>query len=173
MVDGAAETIEVTVADRDYNFVQSPGLLKSSRREGTTGGAIWKASIHTAEWLASDNCPLQSHPELCEKLSTFTVAELGCGISPLIALMLHQKTHRYIATDQDYVLKYYSTNLQANIPRSARSGATKRQASYASNVELLPLDWEKHDIPKQLQQHLRSSTVVFFEMAPLTVTSGS
>lgn len=36
-VDPKAQVLEVTVAGKDYTIHQSPGLLASDRKEGTTG----------------------------------------------------------------------------------------------------------------------------------------
>lgn len=40
MIDGRAETLDVSIAGRDMTFQQSPGILTSNRSGGTTGAGI-------------------------------------------------------------------------------------------------------------------------------------
>ena len=39
-VDPKAKTLEITVAGRDVTIHQSPGMLESKRKEGTTGAGV-------------------------------------------------------------------------------------------------------------------------------------
>jgi hypothetical protein len=84
------------------------------------------------------------------------VAELGCGISALVALALAPSVQHYIATDQEYVRRLFRTNLDANAAVSAPSAkqkggkskgksATRKQSGgnpAASNITFTTLDWE-------------------------------
>lgn len=47
--------------------------------------------------------------------ATATVIELGCGISGLVALSLAPLVKRYVATDQEYVRRYFRQNIEENI----------------------------------------------------------
>ncbi|OQE31851.1 hypothetical protein PENSTE_c001G01420 [Penicillium steckii] len=86
-----------------------------------------------------------------------TGAELGCGISALVALALAPSVNHYLATDQEYVRRLFRTNLEENAsvisasstkgksakPRGGKS--TKKQSSSqnaTSNVTFTTLDWE-------------------------------
>lgn len=163
IIDSKAPLIDITVADRDFSFAQLPGVLTSSRKAGTTGGAIWQASVRMAEWLFSETSPFSSNSELSQNIQDFRVIELGCGICPLLAFSLSTRVNHYIATDQYYILKTFEQNVYNNVhhlrsrKRSRQSLKTLKQDatdSPRSNIRTLPLDWELHDIPKQLEQHV-------------------
>lgn len=98
------------------------------------------------------------------------VAELGCGISALVALALAPTLQHYIATDQEYVRRLFRTNLDANAAVNAPSckqkgtkskgkSATKKQQSggnpTAANVTFTTLDWET-DQPGLLKSCIES-----------------
>lgn len=77
--------------------------------------------------------------------------ELGAGISGLIALSLAPKVKRYLATDQDYVLKILRENIAQNYGRTAshpkRQGARKKRnvetrADITPAIDVIHLDWE-------------------------------
>lgn len=86
------------------------------------------------------------------------VLELGCGISGLVALALAPKIGRYVATDQDYVLKLLRENLAKNTntpaqsstkPARHNSGHAGRNLFQANQlartnrpIETMALDWE-------------------------------
>ncbi|SMQ51223.1 unnamed protein product [Zymoseptoria tritici ST99CH_3D7] len=89
MVDAAASLLELSVAGRDFEIAQSPGLLQSSRGGGTTGAAVWRSSVRLAEWLAWDRNPLFTTKALH---SESTILELGSGISGLVPCILNSKT---------------------------------------------------------------------------------
>lgn len=164
MIDSKAEVVPVSLAGYDFTFVQSPGILLSSRPGGTTGGAIWQTSVKMAEWFLSEACPFSSNTQFRDNLHNWTILELGCGICPLLALALYPKVQRYIATDQDYILPYFRANFDDNV--STRTPTTKRgltsrnqgkrfQKPYTVNT--LALDWEIHDVPRQLEQYLTTT----------------
>lgn len=101
------------------------------------------------------------------------VAELGCGISALVALALAPSVNHYVATDQQYVGRGFRTNLDANasttIPSSAKDKASKtRGAKFAtkkpqslkpaaSNITFTTLDWET-DQPEFLRDFIESTS---------------
>jgi hypothetical protein len=101
-----------------------------------------------AEWVSSDrNIFFQSGILDGECL----VLELGAGISGLIALSLAPKVKRYLATDQDYVLKILRENIARNSDGTAshpkrqsarRKGSAGTQAYGTSTIEVIRLDWE-------------------------------
>lgn len=90
------------------------------------------------------------------------VAELGCGISALVALALAPSVQHYLATDQEYVRRVFRTNLDANASvtpaafasgkqkgsktrgSSSRSTSKSKQSAQAatSNITFTTLDWE-------------------------------
>ena len=55
MLDGQVESINVTVGSSDFVIQQSPAVLRSNREAGTTGAAVWRASVQFAQWLHADH----------------------------------------------------------------------------------------------------------------------
>lgn len=92
--------------------------------------------------------------------SDSVVAELGCGISALVALALAPSVNHYLATDQEYVRRLFRTNLEENENVSVTNASSaknkgnksrggkpaKKQAASANNgprnVTFTTLDWE-------------------------------
>jgi hypothetical protein len=109
---------------------------------------IWEVTPLFAEWVSSDdNIFFQSSILDNESL----VLELGAGISGLIALSLAPKVKRYVATDQDYVLKLLRENIARNYDPAAsqpkrqsarRNRRTETRASGTSTIDVIQLDWE-------------------------------
>jgi hypothetical protein len=108
-----------------------------------------------ASWVSS--------PNFLSKLGFLgpsTVAiELGAGVSGIVALTLAPLIRRYVATDQDYVLKLLKQNITDNLPvTNTKKSKTKKKASHPvaeekSNIETLELDWELNSVsslPSQL-----------------------
>ncbi|KAL6881436.1 hypothetical protein J3F83DRAFT_765625 [Trichoderma novae-zelandiae] len=112
-IDSQASSLDLQVNGKDVTIHQSPGVLASSRKGGTTG----------AEWLSSPTNPLAT------VLTNASVVELGCGISPLNALSLAHKVSRYILTDQPYVQKLVLQNLASNLKPSSSSSSSSSSAA--------------------------------------------
>ncbi|EGP87325.1 unnamed protein product [Zymoseptoria tritici ST99CH_1A5] len=156
MVDAAASLLELSVAGRDFEIAQSPGLLQSSRGGGTTGAAVWRSSVRLAEWLAWDRNPLFTTKALH---SESTILELGSGISGLVPCILNSKVSKVIATDQAYVLKALRDNIAMNVTISSTS--QKRKSSRTSdgnvkpavNIDTVALDWENDDVTSVLSEN--------------------
>ncbi|KAJ5233049.1 hypothetical protein N7468_006005 [Penicillium chermesinum] len=165
-VDSRATEVEVAIRDVEYTIHQSPTLLASSRAGGTTGAVVaspgalrpirsrpnmiqscGKSPPLFAQWISSPSNPLWKHSLLS---SDSTVAELGCGISALVALTLAPSVQHYIATDQEYVRRLFRTNLEANTsapasaskPKSKSKSKVKASAPSALNITFTTLDWE-------------------------------
>ncbi|KAH4201990.1 hypothetical protein HBH98_066930 [Parastagonospora nodorum] len=143
-IDSQASTLEVSVAGHDLVVHQSPGLLNSNRKEGTTGAVVWKITPLFATWLSSPTCPLSTL-----LTPTSTILELGAGVSAIVALTLAPKVSRYTATDQDYVLKFLRQNVAENMhvvfPK-ARAGKGKKSVGGEERIKVEALDWEKDDV---------------------------
>ncbi|OPB38081.1 hypothetical protein A0O28_0011850 [Trichoderma guizhouense] len=146
-IDSHASVLDLQLAGRDLTIHQSPGVLASSRKGGTTGAVLWKITPAFAEWLASPSNPL-FRTVLTPSCS---IIELGCGISPLNALTLSPKVSRYILTDQPYVQKLVLQNLAENQPSKSHAGKSKRGANKSSSssplnavadIHFQVLDWE-------------------------------
>jgi len=113
-----------------------------------SSAVVWKVTPLFAEWVSSDwNIFFQSSILDDESL----VLELGAGISGLIALSLAPKVKRYLATDQDYVLKILRENIARNSDGTAshpkRQGTRRKrsagsQADGTSTIEVIHFDWE-------------------------------
>lgn len=109
---------------------------------------VWKVTPLFAEWIASPNFLFQAG-----YLSpSSTALELGAGVSGVVALTLGPKLRRYIATDQDYVIRLLKHNIAENLP-AASAGARKKHPARPKrpqpavrqgtpDIETLELDWE-------------------------------
>jgi predicted nicotinamide N-methyase len=118
----------------------------------TIGPVVWKVTPLFAEWIASHNV-LAQHGILAQDS---IVLELGCGVSGIVALALAPHVKKYVATDQDYVLKLLRQNVANNLLKNPRSTSrrikqtnskherlsTSRSNENTSNIEFLVLDWE-------------------------------
>jgi len=100
------------------------------------------------------------------------VLELGCGVSGIVSLSLAPQVKKYLATDQDYVLKLLKQNILANTAKESTSHSKRKPGSKqskspssvekhaASNIETLVLDWELDSVatlPSFLGQSQTSS----------------
>ncbi|KAF3389122.1 Diaminohydroxyphosphoribosylamino-pyrimidine deaminase [Penicillium rolfsii] len=172
-VDSRASSLDVTISGNEYTVHQSPTLLSSSRAGGTTGAVLWKITPRFAEWISSPANPLWTHSLLSP---SSVVAELGCGISALVALALAPSVRHYLATDQEYVRRVFRTNLEANASVKAAGSASSKQKSSktrgssrstskskqpsktaASNITFTTLDWEL-DQPELLKDCIESES---------------
>ena len=148
-MDPKAISIDLTVAGRDITVQQSPAVLSSNRPEGTTGAVLWRVSLLFADWISRPQNPLFSYSIL--QLDS-TVLELGCGIAAIVGLALAPQIGRYIATDQEYLLKALKQNISQNsispkpakpLKRSSKLGSEmNEQARGRLNIEVVALDWE-------------------------------
>ncbi|KAK1544206.1 hypothetical protein CPAR01_04839 [Colletotrichum paranaense] len=158
-IDPKATELSLTLAGRDFTIHQSPTVLSSTRAGGTTGAVLWKITPLFATYLSSPTSPFT---QLFTPSST--ILELGCGISPLTALLLAPRVARYVLTDQPYVSRMIHQNLEANpLPKSASSSSSSssstsrrsRKAAASSStatsattssspgtISFHPLDWE-------------------------------
>ncbi|KAH7121222.1 hypothetical protein B0J11DRAFT_61101 [Dendryphion nanum] len=147
-IDSKASSINIEVAGRDLTISHSRGLLTSDRKAGTTGAVVWKVTPLFAEWIASTNF-LVSTGYVSPDSSAL---ELGTGVSGIVALTLGTKIKRYIATDQDYVIRLLQHNITENLPvppttapkrksdKHKKSKPTSRQP--VPDIQILQLDWE-------------------------------
>jgi predicted nicotinamide N-methyase len=109
---------------------------------------VWRVTPLFAEWLASPNPLFQAGYLSPDSI----VIELGAGIAGIVALTLAPKIKKFIATDQDYVLRLLRQNISDNLPTPSKP-ANKKQSSKkkfshiateppVSNIEAFELDWE-------------------------------
>ena len=111
---------------------------------------LWKISPLFAEWISSpDNVLFHESVLTPESL----VLEVGCGVSGIVGLALAPRIGRYIATDQDYVLKLLRRNLEENAscPRIRKqSGKSASAGTFPAvttpTVEAMLLDWEESSV---------------------------
>lgn len=78
---------------------------------------LWKISPLLAEWISAPQNLLRTEGVLTPSSA---VVELGCGISGLIALCLAPSVGTYVATDQDYVSRWFRSNVEANATAALR-----------------------------------------------------
>lgn len=153
-------------------IAQSPGLLASERKKGTTGAGekqwrlkqlgynlspqlvVWRTTPLIAEWLASPQNPLFKHHILD---SSSIMLELGCGVSGILALTVAPRIGRYVCTDQEYVFKVLKANLENNhtdsrppniksLPHIQKKRMQENVTTRSHNIDVLPLDWETHSV---------------------------
>ncbi|KXH48580.1 hypothetical protein CNYM01_04356 [Colletotrichum nymphaeae SA-01] len=155
-IDPKATELSLTLAGRDFTIHQSPTVLSSTRAGGTTGAVLWKITPLFATYLSSPSSPFTQL-----FTPTSTILELGCGISPLTALLLAPRVARYVLTDQPYVSRMIHQTLEANpLPKSSSSSSTSRRSRKAGaatssstanssttssspgTISFHPLDWE-------------------------------
>lgn len=112
--------------------------------------AVWQVTQRFCDWITSSTNPL-FRTGLLSQFSS--LIELGCGISGLPALVLAPKVARYLATDQEYVLKSFRENVaqnQESASRPAKSKTTKQMRnppiSKTNDIDVVALDWELDDI---------------------------
>ncbi|KAJ5176138.1 uncharacterized protein N7482_002015 [Penicillium canariense] len=172
-VDSHAASVDVTIRGNEYTIHQSPSLLSSSRAGGTTGAVLWKITPRFAEWISSTTNPLWTH---CLLSCASVVAELGCGISALVALAMAPSVQHYLATDQEYVRRVFRANLDANAsvpsapPASCKQISSKAKGSSrkstskhkqptkaVTNITFTTLDWEL-DQPELLKGCIESKS---------------
>ncbi|KAI9800831.1 MAG: hypothetical protein M1825_003614 [Sarcosagium campestre] len=144
-VDAEASSIDLEVGGTDITILQSPGVLKSDRQQGTTGAAS-KDNILFGDAILGDSS---------------TVLELGCGISGLIPILLAPKIRSYIATDQSYTMKLLKQNILKNRSSSSQHRSRRVQGKRSSNtasynVSSRPniittvLDWEMNTLDESI-----------------------
>ncbi|KAF2877493.1 hypothetical protein BDV95DRAFT_601880 [Massariosphaeria phaeospora] len=152
-LDSQASVVNVTVAGRDLSIHQSRGLLTSDRSAGTTGAVVWKVTPFFAEWIASSAFLARAGYLTPDA----TAIELGAGVSGIVALTLGPRIRKYIATDQDYVIRLLKQNIAENLPGTSSKTGTKKSKNKqkrplatsktsTSNIETLELDWELDSI---------------------------
>lgn len=137
-VSRTAQVIEVGVTAQDsFQIVQSPGLLNSNRKDGTTGAVLWGATVFLARWLSKPDTFLWTSG-LLKKDSK--IVELGCGASGLLPLSLStlMTSGTYLLTDVDYMMDLVEVNLDANRPK----GNPKRRPKPTLKIDTMPLNWE-------------------------------
>ncbi|CAM1511268.1 Fc.00g087810.m01.CDS01 [Cosmosporella sp. VM-42] len=152
-----SSSIEVEVGGRDYTIYQSPTVLSSKRKGGTTGAVLWKITPSFAAWLSTPSNPLFTTTLLTQ---TSAILELGSGISPLNALSLSRVVSRYILTDQPYVHKLIQRNIETNLPQPPPKRGLHHQAT--AKIEFRELDWETDEATPALtgSESVRSFDVV-------------
>lgn len=130
----------------------------------TTPLVLWKITPLFADWISSPTNPLWKYNLLS---SSSVIAELGTGISALVALTLAPSVHHYVATDQEYVQRLFRTNVEANTfvtspkPKGGKSKSkSTKQApatTTASKITFTTLDWESDD-PRSLKAFIASGS---------------
>ncbi|KAI9655434.1 MAG: Ribosomal protein lysine methyltransferase [Alyxoria varia] len=145
MVGPKSDNLEISINGSEFDIFQSPKILASTRNQGTTGFVVWKASLKLASWLKSPQNVLFRRGLLSQQS---TILELGCGVSPVVGLSVVPRVSKFIATDQDHVLKALKQNIDEN--RGALNTSRSRKNPLHPSPELLVkhLDWELHDLDR-------------------------
>ncbi|KAK1771377.1 hypothetical protein QBC33DRAFT_523530 [Phialemonium atrogriseum] len=159
-VDSKSPVLELSIAGRDLTIHQSPSVLASNRAGGTTGAVLWKITPAFAEWVSAPDNILFASGALSEGSA---VIELGCGISPIVGLLLAPRVSHYVLTDQPYVARLVEQNLAANKDllqgpgraasrrRSRGTRAPERKpAAGTGRIAFVPVDWERDEVTPTL-----------------------
>lgn len=174
MLDSKATFTRLTIGKQSYTLQQSPGLLRSDRKGGTTGAVAWQSSLRCAEWLSTEAGGDNTLANLLFGPQA-VVIELGCGINPVVALTLENKVAKYFATDQEYLLKLYNENLQRNTTASNGNRRTKQMRRKVTSrhgsptVETRTLDWELDDPSRGQPWSITSSKCASIAERPLGI----
>lgn len=128
-------TIEVTVGDKDVNITQDLSQLNSSKQSSSTGFVAWKVSPIFFEWLQASTCKLNGLISLDS-----VIVELGTGISGIGPIVLGDKVNRYIATDQEHLLKLLKHNIDENMVSTRYFG--KNSIKLHPVIDITEFDWE-------------------------------
>ncbi|TKA64249.1 hypothetical protein B0A49_07348 [Cryomyces minteri] len=170
IVNPKIPVLDITVAGRDLSIHQSPTVLSSNRKAGTTGAVVWKVTPLFADWLAHTKNILFRSSILG---TDSTVLELGCGVSGIVSVTLAPLVRRYIATDQDYVFKLLKQNIAQNAKQSSvtktkpsrggrgNTASTAQTERINTDIEALALDWELDSLSalsEVLTQQTKSGT---------------
>lgn len=165
-IDPKANSLDILVAGKDLIIHQSPAILSSNRKGGTTGAVVWKITPLFADWIASEDNVLFRTSAIGPGT---TALELGCGISGIVGLAVSPRIRTYIATDQEYVFKTLKLNIAENKMKQRPSKSSKRLGgnsavhsppTTSSEVKILALDWESSlisTIPNLLGHELSES----------------
>ncbi|TQS31465.1 hypothetical protein Golomagni_08252, partial [Golovinomyces magnicellulatus] len=143
-IDRESRTVEVTVGDKEYTIHQSPSVLSSDRKGGTTGAVLWKVTPSFASWLVSPTNILFQNDVLN---SQSAVLELGCGISPLNAFALSPRIATYTLSDQPYVQRFVEQNISEN---QAPKPSKKKPGPPLGKINFTTLDWETDTVTRAL-----------------------
>src|SRR5690606_16182137 len=107
-------SLTVAIGGDEFELAQSPGLLNSSHKDGTTGAVVWRLSIPLAEWLLGCiNGEVKGGKEVLT--NDARVLEVGCGIAGLLAMAVGSRVKRWIATDVESVMRGLRENLRENL----------------------------------------------------------
>lgn len=125
-------TLEVTINGQDFEIRQSISLLNSSQEKSTTGAVAWKVSPLFCEWILTPGTVLHSLVINRKR----TVLEFGSGVGGILAVTIGPKVGKFIATDQEHLLKLLRENISENLP------APSRKKPVEWDVKALEYDWE-------------------------------
>ena len=142
MVDPKVQSLDVSIGSRDFSIAQSPGLLRSEIKAGTTGAVLWRISPLLAAWLIDEENLLCSigllRPESC-------VVELGSGTG-MLGIALAPLVSQVVLTDQAHMIRLLQRNVKSNPqlqgPKKQHPRAKASSASQTCPPIVMRLDWE-------------------------------
>lgn len=129
------DSLEVTVNGQDLEIRQSISLLNSGKEKSTTGAVAWKVSPLFCEWVLTSGTVL--HGLVVNRQRT--ILEFGSGVGGILAVTIGPKVRRFIATDQEHLLKLLRENIAENLPTPSKRKPTEW------DVKALEYDWEYAD----------------------------
>ena len=118
---------------------------------------LWKITPLIAEWLASLPHCLKSAGVLH---GDAVIVELGCGTTGLIGIIMAPLVTSYLLTDQAYVTKTLSENINENTISIHRQSRRKRNTTKdLPKARFVPLDWETDKAAGLLQEIPRGKAI--------------
>ncbi|KAA8893821.1 hypothetical protein FN846DRAFT_820291 [Sphaerosporella brunnea] len=135
-----ATSITLSINSFTLTLTQSPSLLNSTHKSGTTGAMLWSITPHLARYLTAPKCPLPL-------TASSRVLELGCGVSAVLASTLGTMVGAYVQSDIPAITRLAAQNLAENLPPPQKKG--KKLLRPQGIVETIPLNWETDDVATQ------------------------
>lgn len=133
-------------------IIRSQACFPSNHTLLTSDVVVWKITPLVAEYLATPGNIFRQSDFLSPES---IVAELGCGISGLLGLVVGPTVRRYVLTDQPYVARLVDKNLHDNESVVYPAGPKKKKgrssmARQPKNVVFEALDWEQDEVRPSL-----------------------
>lgn len=128
------ETIEISLPESgiDLTIVQSLTGLSES-----TGYVCWQTALYLTDWILLDpGCPFKL-------TSSMTIVELGAGVGGILVSLLGPRVCKYIATDQQNILKLLQQNYNNNKQSDTKKSKKKKFEEFS--VFFTEFDWEYID----------------------------
>ena len=142
MIDANVESLDISIGSRDFSIAQSPGLLRSSAKSGSTGAVVWRVTPLLAAWLIDQKNFLRIIGVLS---ADSRVVELGSGTG-MLGIALAPMVSELVLTDQAHMIRLLQQNVTGNPqlqgPKKQHPRAKASSTSQTGPPIVMRLDWE-------------------------------